>query len=240
MPQDRSLLALLRETLTEKKVKRFFPNPADPTDPKGNETRLSELLDTALWWMAEQEPIELEGSYTIPSNGVLSLGSESTSKLRKLVAVQQNGEFYEQAKVDWSEGVPQVRGSWLVHKRTFYALGIYTGSLAFLKLSRSAHPFNELGLFVERQLVPGAVTFYYYGIPVEADIIDVGKYRRAVIDYAMHLAYDDILGKALQDKMLKMPGIPEIHINEREIRSQSKARLESAMRALGKTYTASS
>ena len=233
MPQDRSLLSQLRESLTPKEVRRYFPNPADPKDPDGNTARLGELIDSALWWLGRADPIELEDStLMIPANGRLYLGSESTSKIRKVTSIEQGDEVFEEARMDHSQGLGVFCGSWKVHRRYLYVLGLYSGHLPFVR-SRGQ-------VVVERALQAGPFVLRYYGIPEENDVIGVGTYRRAVIDYAMYLAINEILTKELRGKtIVDTEGIPEIRFNEKELRAEAQARLEAAHGVVGRSYVAS-
>lgn len=234
---SRPLLDRLREELTAKKLIRFFPDPNNASSPDGHEDRLNGILNTALAWLGKAQPIELVDSstYSIPANGRLSLGDPTTSKVRKVRTIEQNGEFYEEARTDWSEGEPMWCGSWKVRHHQLFALGLYTGTIPGAPKRSGSSSAN---VFVERQLVAGPITLYYYGIPTEAQISDADDCAQAVVDYALHMAIRFILTQALRDKKIKMAGIPDITVNVRELQMQSKAHLDAAKGAVDSTYVA--
>ena len=230
----RPIIDILRESLGSKTLLKFFSNPADPADPKGNVAKLTEFVDISLWWLGEGFPVEIEdtSTFVIPSDGVLDLGVGPGQQVRKIIRVVQNGDVYPEIRQDWSEGTPAFAGAWVVKNRRFYALSIVDhakipGILPF----RNAH-LLRVGRF---SLSAGAVEFTYLGIPTEAQLSNNTILLQAAIDYSMYLVYQDMIVRILRPINLKLEGVPDVRHNVADYRAEANIRLKKAMNTLNLT-----
>lgn len=222
MAQSRTLLDRLIEALGARKIRRFFPDPADAEDERGNETRLSEFISLSLEWMAKQHRIRLTSSVTIPANGVLVLDST----VKKVSMVEQGGEYFHEASIERDEYFRSLyRGSWKMHrssKRLF----------CFSLLQSQTQPFNPYGIPLEitARIKEGAATLHYAGVPTESDLTDESS-KMAAVNYAQSVALRHVLTAITKGEFRQGKGVLSVRDDTGAMEKQIKE-LEASAKSL--------
>lgn len=226
MPQDRSIAAQIQEILGEKTIRKFFPDPVDPKNPKGNLIRFSEMADKALWWLGDNVRVEIRDatSFVIPVEGFFSLDAGPGARVKRVVRVEQQGRFFDAISTDWSEGFPTPRGHYQVRNRTFYVAG-------YGPLSREDQLY---GSDPNLLLQTGPVTLTYFGVPTEAQLSGNQKFIRACVDYGAYLAFTDMVPKILRPKNIELEGVPKIKHNAKDYQEAAGQRLRMALESIGR------
>lgn len=236
MAADRSIAALVRESLGLKAVLRFFPNP-EPNEPPSEEyipynaDAFDDMVDTALWWLGDAAQIRITETITLPASGRIELNNSPTSIIRKVVSVKQGDDYFHEVRADWSEGTPIARGAWFLDPDAgvFYAVGVGKSPIPFGVLARFAW-LSDVSFSQRRLLQPGPVTITYFGVPTEEQIEDNAKLKQAAVDYAVALALEDMIPRILRPKNVRLEGVPDIRHNAADYRKEAEARRQSAMR----------
>ena len=232
----RALTDILVETIGPRAVKEFFanpdPDPTDPDDPPENQAKIAELVESTLWWLASVVPIEIRDttSFSIPDTGMIQLGTGPGVRILKILRVLQNSRQFDEARQDWNQGTPGMVGGWYIRGKTFFAIGVGNipayWAMPFLS---TFSPYYYYPLDGNLYLKIGPIEVHYYGVPTESQLAGNERLRRAVIDYAMGLAYDDMAARIISPRTVEMEGVPKVTENMKWYQQSAKLRKDQAL-----------